>query len=95
MTHNPRNDPSVPGDRPFPWRCVKCLKKEVYPATIPYTTEVTHEGRLIEIKLPVLEIPRCLSCGELVFTNHVDEQIGEALRTHLQMLTPAQVKASY
>ncbi len=37
----------------------------------------------------------CLSvgaCGELVFDDHADEQISEALRKHLGLLTPEQIR---
>ncbi len=93
MTHDPRKDRPTPGDKPFPWRCVKCLKRDVRPATIPYSAEVNHDGRLYEIEIPALEIPRCGSCGELVFTNRADEQICDALRARLTLLTSAQKSA--
>lgn len=94
MTHDSGKERFVYRDKPFPWRCVKCRKKEVYLATIPYTTEVNHDNRLYEVPVPGLEIPRCRSCGELVFTNHVDEQITAALRAQLRLLTPEQIRAS-
>jgi putative zinc finger/helix-turn-helix YgiT family protein len=73
---------------------VKCRQRDVYPATIPYTAEVNHDGRLYEVQVPALEIPRCRSCGELVFTNRVDEQITAALRAQLRLLTPEQIRES-
>src|SRR6266536_3036290 len=91
MTHDPREGTAVK-DKAFPWRCVKCQKRDVWPATIPHTAEVTHDGHFHEIKLPALEAPRCPSCGELVFTNRVDEQITAALRSHLRLLSPAQIR---
>jgi putative zinc finger/helix-turn-helix YgiT family protein len=94
MTHDVRNERPGGRDKPFPWRCVKCLKRDVYPATVSYTAEVNHDGRLYEVPVPVLEVPRCQSCGELVFTNHVDEQITDALRTQLRLLAPAQIRTS-
>jgi putative zinc finger/helix-turn-helix YgiT family protein len=92
MTHDQRNERPAGGDKPFPWRCLKCRRREVYPATIPYTAEVNHDGRLYEIPVPALAIPKCRSCGELVFTNRVDEQITDALRAHRRLLTPVQIR---
>lgn len=88
-----RNGQSKPGDKPFPWRCFKCLKREVNPVKIPYTARVNHDGRLYEIPIPELEIPRCQACGELTFSNGVDEQITQALRAQLHLLTPEQIRS--
>ncbi len=92
MTPDVRKDRPAAGDKPFPWRCRKCLKREVYPATIAYTAEVSHDGRLYQVPVPALEIPKCRSCGELVFTTRVDEQITAALRGQLRLLTPIQIR---
>jgi putative zinc finger/helix-turn-helix YgiT family protein len=94
MTHDPTtNGPRKRRDRPFPWRCFHCLKEEVYPATIPYAAEVKHDGRLHHVEIPKLTIPKCRACGELVFNHSADDQILHALRLHLRLLTPEQIKA--
>jgi putative zinc finger/helix-turn-helix YgiT family protein len=80
-------------DRPFPWPCANCLKDEVYPETMPYSTEVKHDGRRYKLTIPALTIPKCKSCGELIFSNSVDDQIMEALRAQARLLTPEQIKA--
>jgi putative zinc finger/helix-turn-helix YgiT family protein len=80
--------------RPFPWRCPACLKGEVYPATIPYTIDVKHDGTLHSIHLPALEVPKCRACGELLFGIRADDQISEALRAQLKLLGPAQIRAA-
>ena len=38
-------------------------------------------------------MPACAACGEKVFTEKVDEQINAALRSHLQLLTPDEIRA--
>jgi putative zinc finger/helix-turn-helix YgiT family protein len=80
-------------DRPFPWRCANCLKDEVYPETIPYAVDVKHDGRLHHIEMPQLTVPKCRACGEVIFSNSVDDQIMQALRSQLHLLTPQQIKA--
>ena len=79
--------------RPFPWQCGECGRDEVYPATIEYTTEMKHDGRLHRLTIPELRVPRCRSCEELVFTNAVHEQVSAALRAELVLLTPDQIRS--
>ena len=79
-------------DRPFPWVCANCLKDEVYPVTMPYTTEVKHDGRMYKLTIPALTIPKCRACGELVFSIRVDDQIVAALRAEARLLTPQQIR---
>src|SRR5260370_40074315 len=86
--HNSR----TPGDRPFPWRCSKCRQREVVPQLIPYTAEINHDGSMYSVHLPALEIPKCRACGNLLFDNRADEQINRALRAHLRLLSPEQIR---
>jgi putative zinc finger/helix-turn-helix YgiT family protein len=79
-------------DRPFPWPCGNCLKEEVYPATMPYVIDVKHDGHLYHLEVPELKIPKCRACGELVFSNSVDDQILQALRARVGLLTPEQIR---
>lgn len=72
--------------RAFPWCCPECGKKEVRPATVPYTAQIKHDGRLYSVEVSKLHVPRCAACGELVFDNDADEQIARALREHLGLL---------
>ncbi|MCI0455651.1 MAG: type II toxin-antitoxin system MqsA family antitoxin [Gemmataceae bacterium] len=51
-----------------------------------------HDGAIHDLHLPELEIPRCQTCGETYSTSAVDERISEALRAHLRLLTPAQIR---
>jgi putative zinc finger/helix-turn-helix YgiT family protein len=79
-------------ERPFPWRCCHCGKQEVVMATTQYDTEVRHDGRLHIFTIPRLELPVCQACGQKVFTEQVDAQVNNALRAHLTLLTPAQIR---
>src|SRR5438093_876976 len=78
-------------DRPFPWRCFKCLKKEVYPTAMPYQAKISHDGQLHILEIPALVIPKCRACGELDFDYAADEQVRQALRDHLGLLTSQQI----
>ena len=48
--------------------------------TACYDAEVRHDGRLHKFTIPQLHLPICRACGEKVFTEKVDDQIGAALR---------------
>src|SRR5438105_2041527 len=78
--------------RPFPWLCSNCCTPTVVPTIIDYTARVKHDGVIHELHLPALEVPRCQTCGETVITTAVDERINETLRSHLGLLTPAQIR---
>ncbi len=78
--------------RPFPWHCRHCDEREVTLATTNYAAEVRHDGRLYTFSIPDLELPVCQACGERVFTEKVDAQVNDALRGHLNLLTPAQIR---
>lgn len=79
-------------ERPFPWRCRHCGKQEVDLQTISYQADIRHDGRLHSFTIPALELPVCQACGEKVFTEKVDAQENSALRAHLNLLTPAQIR---
>ncbi len=78
--------------RPFPWRCAKCGKRDVFLATIHHTAQVKHDNRLHTIELPQFEVPVCRECGEIVFDDMADEQISQGLREEVGLLTPEQIR---
>jgi hypothetical protein len=55
--------------------------------TVEYPAEVRHDGRLHQFTIPQLKIPCCRACGEKVFTGDVDQQVNDALRVHLKLLS--------
>ena len=86
----PKRTPNA--GRSFPWHCRHCGKPEVVLQTIEYEAEIRHDGRLHSFTIPALELPICGACGAKVFTEKVDAQENEALRAHLNLLTPAQIR---
>src|SRR5437870_1194771 len=83
----------VGAERPFPWKCRHCFQNRVVMSTVRYDAEVRHDGRLHSFTVPLLRIPVCEACGEKVFTEEVDDQIGAALRSHLHLLSPEEMRA--
>ena len=61
-------------------------------ATTEYEAAVRHDGRLYTFTIPNLELPVCQACGERVFTEKVDARVNDALRGHLNLLMPAQIR---
>jgi len=80
--------------RPFPWHCPKCRKNEVRPAIISYRCDMAHDGQLYSVTVPELTVPRCGHCGELLFNYPAEEQIRNALRGQLRLLTPDEIRAA-
>ena len=78
----------------FPWRCYHCAKDQVYLACVRYQAEIPHDGHVHKFTIPQVDIPVCRACGEKVFTNQVDDQINAAMRSHLHLLTPDEIRAA-
>ena len=82
-----------PKERPCPWRCSDCFTQTVVPTVIDdYVAKVKQDGVIHELHLPGIEVPRCQTCGQLTITTTVDERVNEALRAHLRLLTPTQIR---
>jgi putative zinc finger/helix-turn-helix YgiT family protein len=60
---------------------------------MPYTCDVAHDGRTYQIEIPEIDIPKCQACGTLVITNSVDDQLIQALRVRVGLLTPEQIRS--
>jgi putative zinc finger/helix-turn-helix YgiT family protein len=88
----PAKNQREPMERPFPWRCSDCFTLTVVPTVIDYTARVKQDGVVHELHLPGIEVPRCQTCGALTCTTAVDELVNDALRSHLRLLTPAQIR---
>src|SRR5262245_46869807 len=78
--------------RPFPWWCPTCGKEEVFAATVAYQAKIGHDGRMYEFEIPELKTAKCRSCGALLFSNSADDQIRLALRAHIGLLTPDEIR---
>ncbi len=79
--------------RPFPWRCVECGARAVEPSVFDHTATLKHDGKAHEFKVEGLEAPRCKECGEFILTDAAAEQITDAFRGHLSLLTPNQIRS--
>jgi putative zinc finger/helix-turn-helix YgiT family protein len=59
---------------------------------VAHRSQIKHDGRLHDVEVPKLRVPRCAACGELVFDNAADEQIAQALRERLGLLSCTQIR---
>jgi putative zinc finger/helix-turn-helix YgiT family protein len=74
-------------------RCVECGKKDMAPDTIAHVAHMKHDGTSYEIAIPQLHVLKCKSCGDVVFDDESDEQMSQALRDHLGLLSPEEIHA--
>src|SRR3972149_11850748 len=79
--------------KPFPWRCPGCGRREVKLAAVRYECRIKHDGRLHDVTVPELRVPRCGACQEILFDNDADELLSRALRTQLGLLMPEQIRS--
>lgn len=85
---------SQPEGRAFPWKCPECGKKDVSRRTIRHVSQIKHDGRVYTVEVPRLHVPRCRSCGELVFDDMADAEIAAALRQQLGLLSTEQIRGN-
>jgi DNA-binding transcriptional regulator YiaG len=78
--------------RPFPLPCAECGKDEVWPSTIAHDAEIKHDGRLYRLRINQLHVNQCSACGEVFFDHLTDTEISQALRTHLNLLSPQEIR---
>jgi putative zinc finger/helix-turn-helix YgiT family protein len=79
---------------PFPWPCGKCRQETVERATLPYSTEVQYDGRIYTVDVPRFEVPRCTNCGAMVLDDDANDQITDALRRQVGLLTPQRIRSN-
>ena len=83
---------ALTSERQFPQRCPECGKVAVHPEVISYNAHVKHDGSLYELSIPRLHVNKCQSCGEVLFDNKTDDEISQALRDRLKLLSPQEIR---
>lgn len=59
---------------------------------LDYSTSFEHDGRTDEISVSQLKAARCENCGETVLDDEANQQISAAIRAHLGLLSPDQIR---
>jgi putative zinc finger/helix-turn-helix YgiT family protein len=78
--------------RPYPKRCGKCGQKAIVLATLPYSTNIEHDGRAYRVEVPALTVPQCANCQAISIDDDADEQISVAFRRAAGLLAPEEIR---
>jgi putative zinc finger/helix-turn-helix YgiT family protein len=62
-------------------------------ATVPYTTQIDHDGRKYTVTIPDLVVPRCANCGTISLDDEANRQISAAFRKQAGLLSPEQIRS--
>jgi putative zinc finger/helix-turn-helix YgiT family protein len=62
--------------------------------TLPYSTVVQYDGRGYTVELPEFRVPRCKNCGAMVFDDPANDQITDALRRQVGLLSPDRIRSN-
>ncbi|MDZ4821086.1 MAG: hypothetical protein SGJ20_19130 [Planctomycetota bacterium] len=83
---------TVRKERPYPRPCALCGKLALHGVVIPYDVKIKHDGKLHEFHIPALPSDQCSECQQIYFTNATADAKNNALRDHIGLLHPAQIK---
>jgi DNA-binding transcriptional regulator YiaG len=89
---NSQTNEQKPTAKPYPRRCAECGKVAVQPAAIPFDAKIKHDGKVYEFYIEELPVDQCTSCGEVYFTNTTSDAKSQALRRHLGLLQPDEIR---
>lgn len=81
-----------PTNRSFPRTCVKCRAKSVVQTTVARTCEIKYDGKLLSVNVPDLPVEQCSACGNVTVGAESEARIDDAVRSHIGLLTPAQIR---
>jgi len=76
----------------YPLPCSECGQERVYLDFIGYDAEVKHDGKLHTFHIPRLAVNKCNHCGEIYFDAVTSDEISSALREHLNLLSPHDIR---
>ncbi len=78
--------------KPFPWKCGTCRERGLAPVTIPYSTEIQHDGRIYAVSIPALDVLLCGNCGAIMLNDEADDKISDALRQAAGLMSPEEIR---
>lgn len=80
--------------RSFPRTCACCGARAVQPSRIDRAFEVKHDGKHYSVMVRELPAEKCQACKEVTLGGDLDEHVNAALRDHLGLLTPEQIRSN-
>jgi putative zinc finger/helix-turn-helix YgiT family protein len=72
-------------------KCATCKEGVLTEAVVDYQTEMEHDGRSYDIRIPDLEVLRCDRCGSIVLPDASYGRLADALRERAGLLFPAEI----
>jgi putative zinc finger/helix-turn-helix YgiT family protein len=94
MRTTPSNSQTNERTKKYPIRCIECGARSVRPKNIARTIEKAHDGRVYDLHIDDLPATVCENCGEVFFTADTDDAINSALRNHIGLLSPEEIRAN-
>ena len=81
-------------ERRFAPRCGECRQKTMALASVPYSIQISHDGKKYDVNIPALSVPKCQNpeCGALSIDSVAGEQIECAFRRVANLLTPEEIR---
>jgi DNA-binding transcriptional regulator YiaG len=80
-------------DRSFPWKCMECRAKAVWPAVVSHSTKIKHENVLYDVFVPEMPVHQCAHCSAITMDELSDAAARAALRDQLRLLQPAAIRS--
>ena len=80
-------------ERAFSRKCGKCRQRAMELASVPYTTQIDHDGRKYTLTIPDLVVPRCANCGTISPDDEANRQNSAAFRKQAGLLSPEQIRS--
>jgi putative zinc finger/helix-turn-helix YgiT family protein len=59
---------------------------------LPYSTEISHDGRTYTVNIPDLQVGRCERCGNTVLPHAASQRITETFRQQRGFLKPEEIR---
>ncbi len=79
-------------DPKFDCPCPLCGQGELLASRIAHEAEIKHDGRVHKLHISCLHVKQCSACGEVLFDSTSHDEISGALRKHLKLLSPQQIR---
>lgn len=73
--------------------CITCGEDTVFDDLMGrYTLDVLYDDKMEHIVIRGLPILKCIYCGEILFNNKTDAEINKAIRKHVGLLQPDEIR---
>jgi len=89
----PDNSEIIEGaDKPFPWRCGECGRREMRPTRVEHTAEILYEGTVLPVRVADLAVVRCSSCESWVNSVEGERQVFQEAQRLLDLLQAPEIR---